>query len=269
MHFGATLRLLRTGSGVSLRALAEAVGVSSAYLSRVENGHDPAPTPDRVVAIAGALGLPPHELLEVSRRVAPQVAAYLDRVPAASALVREIARRELSGPQVARLRAVLDAEFPLPPTRAGRAPRLGDELAATRVVRGLGCDDVQDAFDIAAARLVRDAGRVGAAWLASSIALRERDATSCIGAGVMLPHAVQRGFPEMTALVILARPLEMATPDGQPVQVMAVTVLADQGKRSRARLMAGARLAQPDVVRALLAARDARAVMRVVEQRGL
>ena len=33
MHFGATLRLLRMESGISLRALAQRVGVSGAYLS--------------------------------------------------------------------------------------------------------------------------------------------------------------------------------------------------------------------------------------------
>ena len=55
MHFGAALRLLRVDAGVTLRALAERVGVSSAYLSRVENGHDAVPTPDRLADIAAAL----------------------------------------------------------------------------------------------------------------------------------------------------------------------------------------------------------------------
>jgi transcriptional regulator with XRE-family HTH domain len=43
MDFGATLRLLRLGSGLSLRDLARRLGVSSTYLSRVENGLDPVP----------------------------------------------------------------------------------------------------------------------------------------------------------------------------------------------------------------------------------
>ena len=58
MHFGAALRLLRVDAGISLRGLAEEVGVSSAYLSRVENGHDAPPTADRLVALAEAIGIP-------------------------------------------------------------------------------------------------------------------------------------------------------------------------------------------------------------------
>lgn len=45
MHLGATLRLLRTDAGLSLRDLARRIGVSSAYLSRVENGVDAPPRP--------------------------------------------------------------------------------------------------------------------------------------------------------------------------------------------------------------------------------
>ena len=45
LNLGATLRLLRVEAGLSLRELAARVGVSTAYLSRVENGHDAAPTP--------------------------------------------------------------------------------------------------------------------------------------------------------------------------------------------------------------------------------
>lgn len=47
-QFGAALRLLRVEAGLSLRALAQRIGVSSAYLSRVEHGHDAIPTPDRL-----------------------------------------------------------------------------------------------------------------------------------------------------------------------------------------------------------------------------
>ena len=73
MHFGATLRLLRIEAGLGLRELAQRVGVSSAYLSRVENGHDAPPTPDRLATIARILGLSPSVLLELGQRVPTRV----------------------------------------------------------------------------------------------------------------------------------------------------------------------------------------------------
>jgi len=66
-HFGATLRMLRIDAGLGLGELAARIGVSSAYLSRVEHGHDPVPTHDRVIAIAQALELPPIVLLEIAQ----------------------------------------------------------------------------------------------------------------------------------------------------------------------------------------------------------
>lgn len=118
MHFGATLRLLRVDAGLTLRALARRIGVSSAYLSRVENGHDPAPTPDRLIAIADALGLPRAVMVELAQQAGPAVAGYLDRVPEASTFFLDIARRDFRGPQIARIKAFIDAEFPKPHERA-------------------------------------------------------------------------------------------------------------------------------------------------------
>src|SRR5262245_42662108 len=128
MHFGATLRLLRIDAGLSLRELAQRVGVSSAYLSRVENGQDGVPTADRLAAIARALGVPTALLLELGHQVGSFVSSYLERVPAASVLFLEVARRNLSAVQVARIKAFVDAEFPAGGTD-GRAASLGALLA--------------------------------------------------------------------------------------------------------------------------------------------
>src|SRR6476620_9317950 len=111
MHFGAALRILRTDAGLSLRRLAEQVGVYTAYLSRVENGHDAPPTADRLVAIAEALGLPPSLLLELAHKVDPSVIGFLERVPGAAALFLDIARANLSAAELARVKGFIDREF--------------------------------------------------------------------------------------------------------------------------------------------------------------
>src|SRR5262245_8101459 len=154
MHFGATLRILRMDAGISLRTLAQAIGVSSAYLSRVENGHDAVPTPDRLVAIAKALDLPPHVVLELGHRVTPFVARYLEPVPSASRLFLEIARRDLRGPDLSRVMAFIDREFPARDSeRSVPSPRLSSMLVPERVVRGFSCAHLDDVIDVAAARL--------------------------------------------------------------------------------------------------------------------
>src|SRR3712207_1940181 len=89
MHLGATLRLLRVDAGLSLRDLARRIGVSSAYLSRVENGLDAVPTPERLAAIARELDVPSTLLMDVAHRVSPFVASYLEQVPGAGRLFLE------------------------------------------------------------------------------------------------------------------------------------------------------------------------------------
>lgn len=57
-RYGARQRDLRVAKGLTLRKFAEALGVSPTYVSGIENGTLPPPTPDRLTKIA--------ELLETS-----------------------------------------------------------------------------------------------------------------------------------------------------------------------------------------------------------
>ncbi|MCY0988871.1 PTS sugar transporter subunit IIA [Nannocystis sp. ILAH1] len=247
MHFGATLRLLRVDAGVSLRALAQKIGVSSAYLSRVENGHDQAPTPDRLMAIARALDLPPTLLIDLAQRVSPFVARYLEDVPSASYLFLEIARRKLNAAQLARVQAFLDAEFPLRGAAAGRiTPRLHELLTPERVLLKLSCSYLGDAIDIAAVRLASAAPGLNAAAIAAEIRERERESPTGIGHGVAVPHAMNASVQPVAALVTLARPLPVATPDDIPLQMLLVIVGGGQAPLEL--LARAARLATPDTV---------------------
>lgn len=253
MHFGATLRLLRVDAGVSLRALAQEIGVSSAYLSRVENGHDQAPTADRLIEIARALDLPPTLLLDLAQRVTPFVARYLEDVPSASCLFLEIARRRLSAAELARVQAFIDAEFPAGggPARP-LAPRLSGLLRPERVVLRLSSGDLGDALDLAAVRLARGTPGASAARLAAEIRRREREAPTGVGHGVAVPHARLPGAEPAAALVTLARPLPVPTPDDVPLQVLFVLVGGDRSPPSL--LARAARLATPATVAALTGA---------------
>lgn len=260
MHFGATLRLLRVDAGVSLRALAQKIGVSSAYLSRVENGHDQAPTPDRLIAIARALDLPPTLLIDLAQRVSPFVARYLEDVPSASCLFLEIARRKLTAPQLARVHAFLDAEFPAWGAAGKPAtPRLHQLLAPERVILQLSCSYLGDAIDLAAARLAGAAPGLHAATLADEIRDRERESPTGVGHGVAVPHVLDPKLEPIAALVTLARPLHVPTPDGVPLQLLLVIV---GGGQAPLELLARAmRLATPGTVDELCKATSPDAVL--------
>jgi PTS system nitrogen regulatory IIA component len=251
MHFGAALRLLRTDAGLSLSELARAVGVSPAYLSRVEHGHDAAPTPDRVVAIARALDVPPLVLLEVAQGAGTALASYLQRVPEASTLFLEMARRDFAAPEIARIKAFIDRE--LPAAAPARTVRLGDLLAPERVLVRVVAEDLDDLIVLAASRLAPD--RTAARALAAHILEREQAAPSLLGGGVALPHAVVPGATPAAALVTLAKPLRLATPDRGAVRVAVVVVLPDGGARAVQLLAHVARLAVRGLAGALDGAR--------------
>ncbi|WP_437299551.1 PTS sugar transporter subunit IIA [Sorangium sp. So ce426] len=256
-EFGAALRLLRVEAGLSLRTLAQRIGVSSAYLSRVEHGHDAIPTPDRLTAIAGALELPPAVLLELGHQVEPLVSRYLDRVPSAKALCVELARRNLSGPQLARIKAFIDAEFPASAAFGGRPPRrLCELLTPERVVLHLSCADIEDVIDVAASRLAPPGGPISASALAQEILRRERESSTALGNGVAVPHAIVPGASLSAALATLAEPLAVPTPGGAPLRLFVVLVCAEGGRAHLELLAQAARLARLGAADALCAARD-------------
>ena len=68
--FGAFIRREREAKEIGLREMAKKIGVSPAYLSKVERDEFPPPAEDKVRKIAGILGLDADELLALSGRVA-------------------------------------------------------------------------------------------------------------------------------------------------------------------------------------------------------
>jgi nitrogen PTS system EIIA component len=266
MHFGAAMRLLRIESGISLRVLAQRVGVSGAYLSRVENGHDPAPTPDRLVSIAEALGVPAAVLLDLAQQTGSAVSGYLQRVPAASSLFLDIAQRDLGSAQIARVKAFIDSEFPTRRGRVGPGPtRLRDLLTPSRVVLRLACTRLEDLIDVAVARLPAIQG-VSPHQVAAGIWAREQETPSALGGGFAVPHGLVPGSPLAAVLVTLARPLPIETPDGRPIGVALVVVWGESGRQNLDLIARIARLAGYEVAEELRAATTAARALSIIEK---
>lgn len=74
---GRAIKVARTQRDVGRRALAERAGVSYAYLADIETGRG-RPSSKALLAIAGALGLSPSELLQEAERYGALAAAPAD-----------------------------------------------------------------------------------------------------------------------------------------------------------------------------------------------
>lgn len=222
MNFGATLRLIRLQSGLGLRDLARRLGVSSTYLSRVESGADPAPTPARLVNIARELGVPAPTLIEIARRVSPLLTEYVEHVPEAGTVFAEIALRGLDARQLAEIHAFVEKRFP---TRERQSVwrSVRDLLSEDRMILGLRCSGVSDALQLAATRLAPGSGH-DAAELARVLNEKERTQSSGIGAGVAVTCVTLKDAAEAAVIVVFGSALQHPTPDAQPLNVLVVLV---------------------------------------------
>lgn len=265
MHFGASLRLLRVEAGFSLKSLGQAIGVSPAYLSRVENGHDAPPTADRLRSIADVFGLPVDLLVDLTRggsaRASRLGASGVADTPsfAARALVAEVTRRRLGPAQIARVLDFVAREFPESAAPTGPVhASLADLLTPDRVLLGVRVGRVEDALDLAAMRLA-PAGASEA--LAAALHARERALPSAVGAGLLLPHAAGYARTPTGCLVLLDTPLAAPTPDDVPLRAILVVVGLSGGPSALAVLARAARLADPELLAQLAAAGSAREVL--------
>lgn len=235
MHFGATLRLIRMNAGVPLRELARRIGVSGAYISRVEHGLDPIPSPDRLVSIARALGLPPATLIELTNRVSPLVGAYLEREPMAHSLFYEIARRQLSPAQLGAIHEFIEATFPLDEGQDPRdlRPRVGRYLDEDSIVLGIEAEELGDVFDIAATRIAPSLSGLNLCGpspreLSELLREREEQAPTAIGGGYGIPHAIVSAPRSAIGLVSLAQPLPVAGVDGEPLDLLFIVAFGEE-----------------------------------------
>ncbi len=120
--FGAHLRALRAARGMTLKQLAAALEVSSAYVSALEHGRRGEPSAVLVHQVCDALGLlweEADELHRLARLSHPRVVVNTaglspDRTALANRLARTI--RTLPPETVAALLAVLDGVGPARPT---------------------------------------------------------------------------------------------------------------------------------------------------------
>lgn len=114
--FGRKLREMREARGVTLSEMAEAIGVSAAYLSALEHGRRPRPTParlDQICAFFGVIWDEAEALKDLARLSNPRVTIDTAGLsPEATRLANRLAQRirHLDDAQIADLLKRLDAD---------------------------------------------------------------------------------------------------------------------------------------------------------------
>jgi len=114
--FGAKLRELRAARGVSLKAMAEAIGVSGAYLSALEHGRRGAPTwylVQRIITYFNVIWDEAEELERLAQDSDPRITVDTAGLsPRATQLANRLARHiaTLGEGEITALLAILDAQ---------------------------------------------------------------------------------------------------------------------------------------------------------------
>ena len=86
--FGQTIREMREAQDLGLRAAAERLGISPAYLSRIERGKERPPKPELVKKIARLLGGDADLLFRLADSTDPDIVEYMNLVPNVPEFVR-------------------------------------------------------------------------------------------------------------------------------------------------------------------------------------
>jgi transcriptional regulator with XRE-family HTH domain len=86
--FGETIRDLRVAQDLGLRETATLVGISPAYLSRIERGKEHPPRPEVIKTLAKVLAADPDVLFRLSSSTDPEIVDYLHGNPDAMVLLR-------------------------------------------------------------------------------------------------------------------------------------------------------------------------------------
>ena len=79
--FGETIREMRQAQRMGLRAAADRIGISPAYLSRIERGKERPPRPDLVKRLATLLGGDSDLLFRLAESTDPDLAEYVHSIP--------------------------------------------------------------------------------------------------------------------------------------------------------------------------------------------
>lgn len=98
--FGETIRELRIAQDLGLRETATKVGISPAYLSRIERSKERPPSPKVIKSLARNLAADPDVLFRLASSTDPELVDYLNGKPEVMNLLRYIMETKLSAADI-------------------------------------------------------------------------------------------------------------------------------------------------------------------------
>lgn len=101
--FGEVLRELRAAQDLGLRETAAKVGISPAYLSRIERNKEKPPSAEIIKSLAKTLAADPDVLFRLSSSTDPELAELINDRPELSQLLRTIKELKLSSSEIEQL----------------------------------------------------------------------------------------------------------------------------------------------------------------------
>ena len=100
---------MRTAQDLGLRETATKVGISPAYLSRIERGKETPPRPEVIKEMARVLAADPDILFRLSSSTDPEIADYLHNRPEAMVLIRYVKENNFTGADINELIRIADS----------------------------------------------------------------------------------------------------------------------------------------------------------------
>jgi transcriptional regulator with XRE-family HTH domain len=101
--FGESIREMREAQSLGLRVAAERLGISPAYLSRIERSKERPPKPELIKKMARLFGGDSDLLFRLSASTDPDIAEYLHLVPKAPEFLRTAMTLRLTSDDFAEL----------------------------------------------------------------------------------------------------------------------------------------------------------------------
>ena len=223
--FGPTIRLLRQAKGVSLREMARRLGVSPAFLSQIEAGRQHKIPKQRIVQVAGMLGVSEGYLLGTAKEVHPDVLDFLRETPEAAEFMTTAMKSGLSPEDFADLREALKdrpgksfvrrATAPATGKRKKRPTQVPEDLAnyldPSLCVTGLIVQSRDRLFQRFAKMVTKKHKMLTTDLVLERLELREQKSPTIVGGGVAIPHAFVPSLEKpIVGAIMLKRSLPFA-----------------------------------------------------------
>ncbi|MDR2437089.1 MAG: helix-turn-helix domain-containing protein [Endomicrobium sp.] len=98
--FGETIRNLRNAQKRSLREVAARVGISPAYLSRIEHGKEAPPSPEVILELCKSLNAEPDALFPLTHKADPDIVKFINEQPLMLRLIRYLKLAKFSETEI-------------------------------------------------------------------------------------------------------------------------------------------------------------------------